>query len=168
MIEVPNFGYPEYKIDVKDYIPLIEKYAPKSMLLTYPDRNYGNLADATLLGEIARHYNVPYLLNGAYAVGRMPFISKEIGAYFIVGSAHKNMASAGPSGVLGMKKEREDIILKKSNVYPKKETELLGCASKGVTIATLMASLPHLMERARLGRTVKKTNGSLRNFKILE
>ncbi|MCG2774933.1 MAG: O-phospho-L-seryl-tRNA:Cys-tRNA synthase [Desulfobacterales bacterium] len=149
VIEVPNSGYPEYRIDVEDYVPLIEKRVPKVILLTYPDGNCGNLADAKRLGEIARQHNVPYLLNGAYAIGRMPISLKEIDADFVVGSAHKSMASAGPSGVLGMKKEWEDIILRKSKVYSKKEIELLGCTSRGVTIATLMASLPHVMERVQ-------------------
>jgi Sep-tRNA:Cys-tRNA synthetase len=149
VIEVSNSGYPEYKIDVKDYIPLIEKYAPKVILLTYPDGNYGNLADAKLLGEIARQYNVPFLLNGAYAVGRMPVNMGKIGVDFVVGSAHKSMASAGPSGVLGMKKEWEDIILKRSKMYPQKEIELLGCTARGVTAATLIASFPHIVERVQ-------------------
>jgi Sep-tRNA:Cys-tRNA synthetase len=47
---------------------------------------------------------IPYILNGAYAVDRMPISMKETKADFISGSEHKSIASAGPVGVLGMKK----------------------------------------------------------------
>lgn len=157
IMEVPNSGYPEYKIDVEDYIALIEKYNPKLIVLTYPDGNYGNLADAKLLGKIANQYNVPYLLNGAYAVGRMPINLSEIGADFVVGSAHKSMASTGPSGLLGMKKKWEDIVLRKSKDHQKKEIELLGCTLRGVASITLMASFPSVVERVQnWGQQIEK------------
>jgi len=127
MIEVPHSGYPEFRIDVNDYMPLIEKHNPKLILLTYPDGNYGNLPDATRLGEIAQEYGIPYILNGAYAVGRMPIKMSDVGADFIIGSGHKSMASAGPCGVLGMKRKWEEIVLRKSEAYNNKEVELLGC-----------------------------------------
>jgi Sep-tRNA:Cys-tRNA synthetase len=148
VIEVPNSGYPEFKINVNDYIPLIEKHHPKLILLTYPDGNYGNLPDARRLGEIAAEYDdVPYILNGAYAVGRMPIKMDDVGADFIIGSAHKSMASAGPCGVLGMKGKWEDILLRKSALYQNKEVELLGCTVRGVPLITLMASFPYVRER---------------------
>lgn len=147
IIQVPSSGYPEFSINVDDYIPLIEKHHPKLILLTYPDGNYGNLPHAERLGEIAQEYDVLYILNGAYAVGRMPISMMEIGADFIIGSAHKSMASAGPCGVLGMKKKWEDSLLRKSAVYKKKEVELLGCTVRGVPLLTLMASFPHVKER---------------------
>ncbi len=147
VIEVSHSGYPEFRIDVNDYIPLIEKHNPKLILLTYPDGNYGNLPDATRLGKIAQEYGIPYVLNGAYAVGRMPISMKELGADFIVGSGHKSMASAGPCGVLGMKKKWEESVLRKSKVYSNKEVELLGCTLRGVPLITLMASFPDVKER---------------------
>ena len=147
IIEVPSSGYPEFKVNVDDYIPFIEKHHPKLILLTYPDGNYGNLPDAKRLGEIATEYNVPYILNGAYAVGRMPISMMEIGADFIIGSAHKSMASAGPCGVLGMKKKWESLLLKKSIVFKKKEVELIGCTVRGVPLITFMASFPYVQER---------------------
>jgi len=149
IIAVPSSGYPEFRVNVDDYIPLIEKHHPKLILLTYPDGNYGNLPDAKRLGEIAAEYNVPYILNGAYAVGRMPIRMMEIGADFIIGSAHKSMASAGPCGVLGMKKKWEDILLRKSIVYKNKEVELLGCTVRGVPLITFMASFPYVQERVQ-------------------
>jgi Sep-tRNA:Cys-tRNA synthetase len=147
IIEVPSSEYPEFKVNVDDYIPLIEKHYPKLILLTYPDGNYGNLPDAKRLGEIAAEYNVPYILNGAYAVGRMPIKMHDVGADFIIGSAHKSMASAGPCGVLGMKKKWESLLLKKSIVFKKKEVELIGCTVRGVPLITFMASFPYVQER---------------------
>jgi Sep-tRNA:Cys-tRNA synthetase len=147
VIEVPNSGYPEFKVDVDGYAALIKEKPPKIILLTYPDGNYGNLPDAGRLGEIAQEYNIPYILNGAYAVGRMPVSMDEIGADFIIGSGHKSMASAGPTGVLGMKKKWEDSVLRKSGKYSKKEIELLGCTIRGVPLITLMSSFPYVKER---------------------
>ncbi len=147
VIEVPHSGYPEFRIDVNDYIPVIKKNNPKLILLTYPDGNYGNLPDARKLGKIAQEYGIPYILNGAYAVGRMPISMMEIGADFIIGSGHKSMASAGPCGVLGMKKRWGEIILRKSELFDNKEIELLGCTLRGVPLITLMASFPQVKER---------------------
>jgi Sep-tRNA:Cys-tRNA synthetase len=147
IIEVPNSGPPEFKIDVNGYAPLIKEHRPKLVLLTYPDGNYGNLPDAGRLGEIAQESNVPYILNAAYAVGRMPMRMSEVGADFIIGSGHKSMASAGPSGVLGMKKKWEDTVLRRSATYGKKEVELLGCSIRGVPLMTLMASFPYVRKR---------------------
>jgi Sep-tRNA:Cys-tRNA synthetase len=147
MIEVPNSGPPEFKINVDGYAPLIKQHGPKLILLTYPDGNYGNLSDARRLGEIAQESDVPYILNAAYAVGRMPVRMSELGADFIIGSGHKSMASAGPSGVLGMKKKWADTVLRKSATYGKKEVELLGCSIRGVPLMTLMASFPYVRER---------------------
>ena len=149
VIEVPNSGYPEFKIDVNEYTPLIKKHAPKLILLTYPDGNYGNLPDARRLGEIAQEYDIPYVLNGAYAVGRIPISMEEMRADFIIGSGHKSMASAGPAGVLGMKKKWEKTVLRKSGTYSNKEIELLGCSIRGVPLITLMASFPHVKERVQ-------------------
>jgi len=102
VIEVPHSGHPEFKVDVNEYAAFIKEKAPKLILLTYPDGNYGNLPDARRLGEIAQEYDIPYILNGAYSVGRMPVSMEEIGADFVIGSGHKSMASTGPAGVLGM------------------------------------------------------------------
>ena len=149
IIEVPHSGHPEFKVDVNEYAPLIKKHTPKLMLLTYPDGNYGNLPDAGRLGEIAQEYNIPYILNGAYAVGRMPVSMEEIGAAFIIGSGHKSMASGGPVGVLGMKKKWEETVLRKSGTHSNKEIELLGCSVMGVPLITLMASFTYVKERVK-------------------
>ncbi|MBN2186663.1 MAG: O-phospho-L-seryl-tRNA:Cys-tRNA synthase [Dehalococcoidia bacterium] len=147
VIDVASSGYPEFRIEVNDFIPLIKKHNPKLILLTYPDGNYGNLPDAKRLGEIAQEYDIPYIVNGAYAVGRMPVNMEDLGADFIVGSGHKSMASAGPSGVLGMRRRWESKVLRKSQTYDNKEIELLGCSLRGVPLVTLMASFPSVAER---------------------
>jgi len=147
VIEVPSSGHPEFRIDVNEYTALIRQHAPKLLLLTYPDGNYGNLPDARRLGEIAQQYDVPFILNGAYAVGRMPISMEEMGADFIVGSGHKSMAAAGPVGVLGMKKKWEQLVLRKSAKHRNKDIELLGCTVRGVPLMTLLASFPHVKER---------------------
>jgi Sep-tRNA:Cys-tRNA synthetase len=149
VIEVPHSGYPEFRVDVNEYALLIKAHAPKLILLTYPDGNYGNLPNARRLGEIAQEYNIPYIINGAYAVGRMPVSMEEIGADFIVGSGHKSMASTGPVGVLGMNKKWEEAVLRKSGIYSKKDIELLGCSVRGVPLITLMASFPYVKERVQ-------------------
>ena len=147
IIEVPHSGHPEFRIDVNEYESLIKKHAPKLILLTYPDGNYGNFPDARRLGEIAQDYTIPYILNGAYAVGRMPISMEEMKADFIIGSGHKSMAAAGPVGVLGMKRKWEEIVLRKSARHSNKDIELLGCTVRGVPLITLMASFPYVKER---------------------
>lgn len=151
--EVPNSGYPEFKIKEEDYTKVIEEVKketgklPTLVLLTYPDGNYGNLSDAKKVAEISHEYNIPFLLNGAYAMGRMQISAKEIDCDFIIGSGHKSMASSGPIGILGMKKKCENVILEKSKYFKIKEIELLGCTSRGAGIITMMASFPHVVER---------------------
>ena len=149
VVEVPNSGEPKYKIRVEDYEDLIKKHKPSLILLTYPDGNYGNLPDAKKLGEIAKKYKVPYLINGAYSVGRMPISMKEFGADFIIGSGQKSMASAGPIGVLGMDKKWEKVLLRKSKIYPQQELEFLGSELRGTALATLIASFPFILERIK-------------------
>jgi len=155
VVTTPETEHPEFKINEDSYAEKIEEIKketgkpPKLALLTYPDGNYGNLADAKKVGEICREYDVPFLLNGAYSVGRMPINAKELNADFIVGSGHKSMAASGPIGVLGTSEEYEKIVFRKSEKYKIKEVELLGCTSRGLPVITLMASFPHVLERVR-------------------
>lgn len=149
LVVVPNSGNPEYKVDAEAFADVIREHKPSLVILTYPDGRYGNLTDAARLGEIAVGAGVPYLVNGAYAVGRMPVKMNELHADFIAGSGHKSMASAGPSGVLGMKAKWQDIVLRRSGLHKAKEVECLGCTIRGVTLATLMASFPEVVERVK-------------------
>ena len=146
-ILVKNSGYPEFKIRVEDYIPAIEKHKPKAILLTYPDGEFGNLPDAKKLGKIAKEYGIPFIVNGAYSIGRMPVNMKELGADFIIGSGHKSMASSGPIGILGISARFEEKILQPSKTVKNKFCSILGCTVRGVPIITLMASFPEVVKR---------------------
>jgi len=147
IIPVPASNDDNKLINVEDYSPLIEEHHPSLILLTWPDGNYGNMPDAKRLGEIAKQHGVPYLLNAAYAIGRMPVDMKEIGADFIVGSAQKSMASMGPSGVLGATQEWEEKLFHISPNYKGKEVECLGCTVRGTPLITMMAAFPTVVER---------------------
>jgi len=150
---VPNSGYPEFHINPEDYAKAIEEVktetgkVPSLTLLTYPDGNYGNLPEAKRVAKISHEYDTPFLLNAAYGIGRMPVSCKEVDCDFVVGSGHKSMASSGPVGVFGTKKEYEDIILRKSKYFKSKEVELLGCTARGATVITLIASFNSVLQR---------------------
>ena len=152
---VPNSGYPEFRINPEDYAKAIDEVktetgrVPSLTLLTYPDGNYGNLVDAKKVARISHEQDVPFLLNAAYGIGRMPISCKEIDCDFVVGSGHKSMASSGPVGVFGTKKEFEDIILRKSKYFKTKEVELLGCTARGATVVTLIASFNSVLQRVK-------------------
>lgn len=168
IITVKNSGPPYFTIDVENYIPCIEKFKPKAIMLTYPDGEYGNLPDAKRLGEIAKEYNVLFILNAAYSVGRLPVNMKELNADFIIGSGHKSMASAGPIGVLGMREEYREIILKPSKYIKNKIYTILGCTVRGVPLVTLMASFPSVVERVKHWNTeLEKARYFLKKFEEL-
>jgi len=143
---------PLYQIDPEWYADVLEdklNSGEKVVLavLTYPDGNYGNIVDAKRVASICHEYEVPLLLNGAYAVGRMPVNATNLGVDFIVGSGHKSMAACGPVGVLGINEPYDDIVLRTSEYRRNKEIELLGCTSRGAPIMTLIASFPTVRER---------------------
>ncbi|MDI9395774.1 MAG: O-phospho-L-seryl-tRNA:Cys-tRNA synthase [Euryarchaeota archaeon] len=152
---VAHSGSPEYYLDPEGYGAAIEEVIKESgkppalALVTYPDGSYGNVPDAGKIASICHEYDVPLLLNGAYAVGRMPVSAKEIGVDFIVGSGHKSMAASGPVGVLGVSEEYAPVVLRKSIHNKVKEVELLGCTARGATVMTLMASFPEVVKRVR-------------------
>jgi len=150
--KTPKTSAPEHKINETDFASKIKEMEtagrkPKLALLTYPDGNYGNLPDAKKVAEICRNAEVPLIINGAYAVGRMPINLKEIGADFIVGSGHKSMAASGPIGVVGATKKWAEQVFAKSKNYPLKGVEELGCTSRGLSIISLMASFPYVIKR---------------------
>ena len=154
MVEVPNTEYPDFKINPDGYKEVLDELADHGedvslVLLTHVDGDYGNLTDSSSIGKIAHDAGVPLLLNCAYSMGRLPVDAKILNADFIVGSGHKSMAASGPIGVLGLKDEWADIILKRSERHAVKELEMLGCTSRGAPVATLMASLPYVVERLK-------------------
>ncbi len=152
--EVENTGYPEFRVVEEAYEDAIREIRARGervalLLLTWPDGNYGNLPDAKKVAKIAEENDIPFLLNAAYAIGRMPVSMKKIGADFIVGSGHKSMAACAPVGVLGMKREWENVVLRRSERFKNKEVEMLGCTVRGAPIITLMASFPAVAERVK-------------------
>ena len=154
MVEVPNTDYPNYEIRPEAYKEVIDDLYDNGedislVLLTHVDGNYGNLTDSSSIGKIAHDAGVPLLLNCAYSMGRLPIDAKVLKADFVVGSGHKSMAASGPIGVLGLKDEWADIVLGRSERHAVKEIEMLGCTSRGAPIATLMASLPFVIERLK-------------------
>lgn len=152
---VPHSGNPDYFLDPEGYGTAIEEVIKESgkppvmALITYPDGSYGNLPDAKKIASICHEYEVPVLLNGAYAVGRMPINAKELGVDFVVGSGHKSMAASGPIGVLGVSEEYAPVVFRKSVHNKAKEVELLGCTARGATVMTLMASFPEVVKRTK-------------------
>ncbi len=143
---------PQYALSADAYQQAIERaYEQKGnvslAVLTYPDGNYGNLPPAKEIADVCHDYSVPLLLNGAYAVGRMPVNARELGADIIVGSGHKSMAASGPVGVLGASEEYARPIFRLSPTKKNKEVELLGCTVRGAPLLTLMASFPAVVER---------------------
>ncbi len=151
---VPSSKEPSYAITAEGYADAINRaYEHKGnvsmAVLTYPDGNYGNLADAKAVADVCHDYSIPLLLNGAYSVGRMPVNASEIGADIIVGSGHKSMAACGPVGLLGATEELAKLIFKLSSTKKNKEVELLGCTVRGAPLLTLMASFPAVVERIK-------------------
>ncbi len=153
--EVLNSGYPEFKIQPEKYGEAIEEVKqatgklPSLTLLTYPDGSYGNLVNAKRVAEISHQYGIPFLVNGAYAIGRMAVSAREHSCDFIVGSGHKSMAACGPIGILGLRSEYEPKVLRKSQTHKVKEVELLGCTARGASLITLMTSFPSVLERTK-------------------
>jgi Sep-tRNA:Cys-tRNA synthetase len=152
---VPNSGSPDYHIAPEAYSVAIQEVIKESgrppvlALVTYPDGNYGNLPDAEQIATICHEHDVPLILNGAYAVGKMPVNARELGADFIVGSGHKSMASSGPIGVMGVSEQYSGKVFRKSPTHKVKEIELLGCTARGATIMTMLASFPTVVERTK-------------------
>jgi len=160
---VKNDGYPTYRIEPEGYREVIDNLEDRGksiglILLTHVDGSYGNLSDAEKVGKIAKKRGYPFLLNCAYTVGRMPVKGKKLKADFLACSGHKSMAASGPIGILSMREEFAEKVLRRSKSYPKKEVELLGCTSRGVPLITLMASFPYVVERVkRWGEELEKT-----------
>jgi Sep-tRNA:Cys-tRNA synthetase len=152
IVEVPSSDDPEYRISAAGYQETLDELNDMGedvslVLLTHVDGDYGNVTDARAVGKVAHDAGIPFLLNCAYSMGRMPIDAKRWNVDFVVGSGHKSMAASGPIGILGVQEEWADLILKRSALHQVKELEMLGCTSRGAPIATLMASLPHIIHR---------------------
>ncbi|MEM2674682.1 MAG: O-phospho-L-seryl-tRNA:Cys-tRNA synthase, partial [Candidatus Hadarchaeales archaeon] len=153
--EVPHTGYPEFKILPEEYERKIEEVKketgepPALVLLTHADPHYGNLSDAREIGKICHEKGVPFMLNAAYTAGVMPVNGRELGVDLLVSSGHKSWAASAPTGILTMRKEFADKVLRRSELFPQKELALLGCTVMGAPLLSLMASFPSVLERVK-------------------
>ncbi len=154
--EVPNTGYPDFRIKPEEYANTIERVKsetgklPSLVLLTHVDWIYGNLVDAEKVGKICEEYGVPFLLNTAYSSGRMPVNGQDLRADFITCSGHKSWAAgAGTIGILAVRKEWREKVVKVSEEYKVKPIEILGCSARGSSTIALMASFPSVKERVK-------------------
>jgi Sep-tRNA:Cys-tRNA synthetase len=147
---------------------------PKLVMVDHFDYMYGNEHEIKEIAKAAHDNGVPFLLNGAYSVGVMPVNGKEIGADFVVGSGHKSMASAAPSGVVATTDEWADTVFRTTDIkgdvtgrtFGIKEVEMLGCTLMGAPIVTMMASFPAVKDRVQnWDEEVKKSNYFIQQFK---
>ncbi len=151
---VPASGAPDYQVMPAGYADAFQRVKDRGgrigmALLTYPDGNYGNIVDPREVSAFCHEEEeeVPFLLNGAYSIGRMPLNARDLGVDIIVGSGHKSMASCGPIGVLGACGSYAKRIFAKSALKKNKELEFLGCTARGAGLITMMASFSHVVER---------------------
>ncbi len=146
---------------------------PKLIMIELVDYSYGNVHDVHGVGKVAKEYDIPFLCNGAYAVGMMPVNGKEIGADFVVGSGHKGMAAVAPSGVLATTDEWAPTVFRSSRImgdltarcFENKEPEMMGCTLMGGTVVSMMASFPAVKARVEhWDEEVEKSNYFMREF----
>ncbi|MEI6293461.1 MAG: aminotransferase class V-fold PLP-dependent enzyme, partial [Methanomicrobiales archaeon] len=130
---------------------------PKLLYIDHFDYQFGNEHEVKGIIKVAKQNDIPVLYNGAYTVGIMPVDGRDLGADFVVGSAHKSMASPAPSGVLAVTKERAEEVFRTTKAqadvtkrtFGIKEVEMMGCTLMGVTLVGMMASFPHVRERVK-------------------
>lgn len=140
---------------------------PVLVMIDHFDYQFANEHEIAEIGNVAHHYDIPFLYNGAYTVGVQPVDGKKIGADFVVGSGHKSMASVAPSGVLAMTDEWAPKALRTTTMvgdltkrkFGIKEVEMLGCTLMGGTLLSMMASFPTVKARTlKWDDEVKRSN----------
>ena len=142
---------------------------PVIAFVDHVDYQYGNMHDVKGIAKVAHQYDIPVLYNGAYTVGILPVNGKDLGVDFVVGSAHKSMASPAPSGVLATTAEHAKEMFRTTAItgdvtnrkFGIKEPAMMGCTLMGVTLVGMMASFPHVKER------VKHFERELENHRIV-
>ena len=139
---------------------------PKLILIDHFDYMLGNEHDIRGIAKVAKEHDVPFLCNGAYAIGVLPVNGKEIGADFLVGSGHKSFASPAPSGIVATTNEWAEKVFRITQMvgdvtkrkFGIKEVEMLGCTLMGANLIAMMASFPAVKERVKhWDDEVKKT-----------
>ncbi len=182
--EVPNSGYPDFRIDAEMYAETFERVKeetgsyPDLALLTHVDYRYGNLADAEKVGKVCEEYGIPFVLNTAYSSGVMEVNGKKLKTTFIVASGHKSWSATAPIGILATNYEFSDTIFRTSKVrgewsgraFPKKEIAMFGCSPVfGLPVMTLMASFPRVVERVkRWDEEVEKARWFVKEMEKIE
>ncbi|OPX77995.1 MAG: O-phospho-L-seryl-tRNA:Cys-tRNA synthase [Methanosaeta sp. PtaB.Bin039] len=150
---------------------------PALVMIDHFDYQFANEHDVYEIARVAHEYGVPILYNGAYTVGIKPVDGKKIGADFIVGSGHKSMASAAPSGLLATTDEWAPIVFKTTQMtgdltkrrFGIKEVQNMGCTLMGATLLSMMASFPRVKERTgQWEEEVRKSNYLLEQFLRVE
>nr|MDO8100199.1 O-phospho-L-seryl-tRNA:Cys-tRNA synthase [Candidatus Njordarchaeota archaeon] len=163
IVEVPNKGYPSYQLTPESFAEKVEEVKrntgkmPSLIVLSHVDYEFGNLSDAVGVARVAKQYEIPFLLNCAYTVGRMPVSGRRLLADFLVASAHKSMATCGPAGLLASTSRYKELVFKTSTLegswsgkkFSKKEVELLGCTLRGLPTVSMMTSFPHVVQRVK-------------------
>lgn len=128
---------------------------PKIVMIDHFDYQFANEHEVREIAKVSHAYDIPLLYNGAYTVGVMPVDGKALGADFVVGSGHKSMAAAAPSGVLATTEEWAPLVFRTTQMqgditgrrFGIKEVEMLGCTLMGGTLFSMMASFPAVKER---------------------
>ena len=146
-------------------------------MIDHFDYQFANEHDVYGIARVAKEYGVPFLYNGAYTVGIKPVDGKKIGADFIVGSAHKSMASVAPSGVLATTDEWAPKVFRTTQMvgdvtkrkFGIKEVENIGCTLMGGTLISMIASFPRVKARTEnWDEEVKKSNYFLEQFQRIQ
>ncbi|HII02675.1 TPA: O-phospho-L-seryl-tRNA:Cys-tRNA synthase [Methanosarcinaceae archaeon] len=140
---------------------------PKIVMIDHFDYQFANEHEVREIAKVSHAYDIPLLYNGAYTVGVMPVDGKALGADFVVGSGHKSMAAAAPSGVLATTEEWAPLVFRTTQMqgdltgrrFGIKEVEMLGCTLMGGTLFSMMASFPAVKERVlHWDEEVRKSN----------
>lgn len=161
LVEAQHSGYPYYKVRAEDFVNKIEIIKketgklPALIVLTHVEPYYGNLNPAKEVGKIAKEFNIPYMVNGAYTAGVLPVSMRELQADFLTVSAHKSMASIGPLGFLITNQEWSDKVFKKLTIKPdwtgrtfgKKIVNIFGCSVGGLPLISALYSFPYVVKR---------------------
>ena len=163
LVEPPNSGYPEYRVEAKDFAEKIESIKketgklPGLIAVTHVEPYYGNMNPVKEIGKIAKEWDIPYMVNAAYTGGVLPIDMKDFQADFLTISAHKSMASLGPLGFLVTTYEWAKKVFKRSVIVPewsgrafgKKLPNLFGCSIGGIALVSAMYSFPYVVERVK-------------------
>jgi Sep-tRNA:Cys-tRNA synthetase len=162
--EVPNEGYPEFRLEAEEYEAIIkeviaeEGHPPLLVVLTHVDYKYGNYNDPKPFGEICNKHEIPFLLNAAYSGGVLPIDCNKGYIDFIACSGHKSMAASGPIGILGFKDKYYNDVMIHSKIegnltnksFHNKICTFMGCPPVyGAPLITLMASFPTIVKRTQ-------------------